>query len=194
MSEQIRRRKKASHPRNPWEKDRLVKELELLGQYGLRNKNELWIADAMAKKDKKQSSSLLILTDKKEFMTQGRVLLDRLYRYGIISSVDFNSEDSIRECLKEVLSFGVTHYLDRRLQTLVMKSGLASNVHDARNLITGKHITMQGRVVDTPSMMVRRENDGYIQLNPRSTMHSQTRKGRYRKGLTKNEDEVMVDA
>ncbi len=170
MSEQVRRRKKATHPRNPWEKDRIVRELGIIGAYGLRNKNELWTAEAMAKKDKEKSSALLITTDAKEFITQGRILLDRLYKEGMISSVDLNDEEDIRRCLKEVLSFGITQYLDRRLQNLVAKSGLARSVHHARKLIVDKHIVVRGCVVDNPSMIIRRENDGYIELNPRSSV------------------------
>jgi len=37
-----KQRKKYETPRFRWRKDTLQEELKLLGQYGLRNKHELW--------------------------------------------------------------------------------------------------------------------------------------------------------
>jgi len=37
-----KQRKKYDTPRFPWRTDILQEELKLLGQYGLRNKHELW--------------------------------------------------------------------------------------------------------------------------------------------------------
>lgn len=51
----IRQRKIATTPRTPWEKQRIIKELQLLGKYGLRNKKELWTVLTQAKKDKSQA-------------------------------------------------------------------------------------------------------------------------------------------
>lgn len=179
----IRRRRVAATPRNPWEKDRLVKELQLLGTYGLKNKKELWTHLATARSDKKQARTLLISTNHKEVITQGRALLNRLYKNGMISSVDFNDEEDIRRCLREVLNFDLTKYLDRRLQNLVLKSGFARNIHHARLLIVHKHIVIKGKVINKPSMTVRVENDGHIELNPYSSI-SGYRKGRYAKSIS----------
>ena len=170
MAGLIRMRRKAAHPRNPWVKDNLVRELYLLGTYGLRNKKELWTILAQAQKDKKRARTLLISTDHKVVMTEGRALCDRLYKNGMISSVDFNDEEDIRRCLREVLNFDLTKYLDRRLQQMVVNVGVAKNPHQARKMIVHRHVTIKGRVVDKPSMIVRSENDGHIELNPFSSM------------------------
>lgn len=186
MGETVRRRKIATHPRNPWEKDRLVKELYLLGTYGLRNKRELWTILAKARDDKKQARKLLISTNHKEFITQGRALCNRLFRNGMLSSVDFNDDEDVRRCLREVLNFESTKYLDRRLQQLVVKAGIAKHVHHARRLITHKQIVIKGRIVDKPSMIVRSENDGHIEINPFSSIAG-FKKGRYAKRIA-NQD------
>lgn len=186
MGEVIRQRRIAAHPRNPWEKDRLVKELQLLGTYGLKNKKELWTALAMARADKKQARTLLISTNNKEFVTQGRALLNRLCKNGMVSSVDFNDEESFRSCLREVLNFDLGHYLNRRLQSLVLKAGLARNIHHARILIAHKHIVIKGNIVNKPSMLVRSENEGHIEINPYSSLAG-FKKGRYAKA-TANAD------
>lgn len=183
----IRRRRLAAHPRNPWEKDRLVKELQLLGNHGLKNKKELWTHLAAARADKKQARTLLISTNHKEFITQGRALLNRLYKIGLVSSVDFNDEEDIRKCLRDVLNLDISHYLERRLQNLVLKAGLARNIHHARTMIAHKHIVIKGRVINKPAMMVRAENEGHIEINPISSIAGY-RKGRYAKTHSGDDD------
>ncbi|ORD96768.1 RS9 [Hepatospora eriocheir] len=176
----IRKKRIAIKPRKPFERERLVSELKLVGDYGLRNKKELWTIATYAKQDKNQAKNLLITTNKEQFMTEGRALLDRLSKNGMITGVDFNDEDKIRELLKEVLNFELANYLERRAQTLVHKMGLAQTIHKARCLITQNQITIKGRVINKPGMMIRSENEGYIEINPNSATHK-AKKGRYAK-------------
>lgn len=161
-----RDRRIATHPRNPWEKERLVRELKLMGIHGLKNKKELWTILTTAREDKKKARTLLITTNKDEFMIHGRSLLNRLIKFGLISSVDFNDEESIRAGLKEVLNFDLNHYLERRLQYQVYKAGIARNVHHARCMIYKGQICVNGRVVKVPSHVLRSECQGLIEVNP----------------------------
>lgn len=161
-----RDRRIATHPHNPWEKERLVKELQMVGDHGLKNKKELWTVLTIAREDKKKARSLLITTDHKDFMIHGRALLNKLIKYGLISSVDFNDEEDLRRGLKDVLNFDLTHYLDRRLQGQVLKAGIARNIHHARCLIYKGQICVKGRVVKTPSFVVKSEDQGLIEMNP----------------------------
>lgn len=184
----IRKRKIATTPHNPWEKDRLVKELQLVGEYGLKNKKELWTHLTQAKKDKQQARDLLITINKKDFITQGRALLNRLCRNGMIAGVDFNDEEDIRRSLREVLNFELSHYLDRRLQTLVYRLGYAEDIHQARLRIAKGDIVIMGRVVDKPSMTVRTENEGHIELNPLGVAIGHKKARTYAKNSTAEEE------
>ena len=185
----IRRRKIATTPRNPWEKQRLVKELHLIGTYALKNKTELWTVLTQTKKDKEQAGRLLITTDKSEFLTEGRALLNRLFNLSLITGVDFNDEEDISKCLKEVLNLEVSDYLDRRLQTLVFRHGFARDTYHARSLITQKQIVVNGKVVDKPGMLVKSAMEGFIEINPNSATAG-TKKGRFeRKNGKKGNDE-----
>jgi len=47
MGDPKKQRKKYATPRFPWRTDVLKEELKLLGQYGLRNKHELWRHETM---------------------------------------------------------------------------------------------------------------------------------------------------
>lgn len=187
MGAVIRRKKIATTPRNPWEKSRIIKELALIGTFGLRNKTELWTTLTISKKDKTQARNLLITTDKEQFMTEGRALLNKLFKIGLIAGVDFNDEEDISKCLKEVLNLELSDYLDRRLQSVVARSGLARNINHARSLITQKQITLKGEVVNKPGMLIRTENEGYVEINANSCTAG-AKQGRYAKKNAKAEE------
>ena len=42
MGDPKKQRKKYATPSHPWNKDRIIEEQELLKQFGLRRKNEIW--------------------------------------------------------------------------------------------------------------------------------------------------------
>ena len=54
MGDPKRPRKKYETPRNPWREDRLREELVLVGEYGLRNKRELWRAASILRRYRRQ--------------------------------------------------------------------------------------------------------------------------------------------
>ena len=67
-----------------------------------------------------------------------------------------------------VLGLTTSQFLERRLQTLVQKRGIARSVHHARVLIRQKHIAVGKQVVTVPSYMVRVSSEQHIQTSPNS--------------------------
>ncbi|MEM3627643.1 MAG: 30S ribosomal protein S4, partial [Candidatus Bathyarchaeia archaeon] len=59
MGDPKKQRKKYATPRFPWRTDALQDELKLLGQYGLRNKHELWRHETMLSKFRSIARSLI---------------------------------------------------------------------------------------------------------------------------------------
>merc|ERR1719291_197777 len=78
--------KRYSTPRRPFEKPRLDQELKLVGEYGLRNKRELWIVKMFLAKIRKAARELLTLDEKEpRRLFQGNALLRRLVRSALPS-------------------------------------------------------------------------------------------------------------
>merc|ERR1712234_90369 len=153
--------KRYNTPRRPLEKARLDQELKLLGEYGLRNKRELWIVKMFLAKIRKAARELLTLDEKEpRRLFQGNALLRRLVRTGVL--------DENRMKLDYVLGLKPEDFLERRLQTQVFKLELAKSIHHARVLIKQGHIRVRKQVVNIPSFMVRLESQKHIDFSLKS--------------------------
>lgn len=143
-------------PRRPFEKARLDSELKLVGEYGLRSKRELWRVQLALSKLRGAARELLTLDeDDPKRIFQGNSLLRRMYRYGLLDQEKQNKLDYI-------LALTPADFLERRLQTLVFKAGLAKSIHHARVIIRQRHIRVGKQIVNVPSFMVRMESQGHI--------------------------------
>ncbi|PXF49816.1 40S ribosomal protein S9 [Gracilariopsis chorda] len=142
-------------PRRPYEKERLDSELQLAGKYGLRNKREIWRVQFVLSKIRSAARELLTLEEKDpRRIFEGNALLRRLTRLGLL--------DESRQALDYVLSLKVQDFLERRLQTQVVKLGLAKSIHHARCLIKQRHIRVGKQLVNVPSFTVRVDSQKHI--------------------------------
>jgi small subunit ribosomal protein S4 len=142
-----RPRKTYETPSKRWDKTRIDEESKLLKNFGLKNKRELWKAKATVKKFRTLARKMFVDATGKEEM------FAKLRRMGI-----FNKEIT----LDDVLSMTVENVLERRLQTQVMRKGLAQTANQARQMITHRHITVDGKIVDIPSYPVNTEMEQKI--------------------------------
>ena len=152
-------RKNSARPRNPWQRNLLKEELELVGNFGLRNKKELHVASTELSRIRKQARQLLAATT--EIRTAREpILLTSLSRKGIVTDV---------ATLDDVLALNVSSFLERRLQTVVLRKGLARTPHQARQLITHGHISIANNRVTIPSYTVTREEESLVKMTDGST-------------------------
>lgn len=144
-----KQQKKYSRPRKLFDKKRIEEENLLVEKYGLKNKLEIWKADASIKRIRNLAKNLIIANDnqKKEFVK-------RLQNKG------FKVEN-----IADVLSLNKEDWLKRRLQTVLFSKGLALTPKQARQLITHKHVSIDGQIVNIPSYMVKLEEESSISLN-----------------------------
>jgi small subunit ribosomal protein S4 len=75
--------------------------------------------------------------------------------------------------LDNVLDLTIEDILERRLQTIVFRKGLARTVYQSRQLITHGHITIDGRRVTIPGYIVLKEDETKIVYSPESALASQ---------------------
>lgn len=167
--------KRANTPMNPFEKERLIREAQLLGVYGLKNKHELWVVEKIFAKDKERARVILTSTNPNDISIRGRSLLNKLMKYGIISGIDLCDRQDVVGGLNKVLDLTINHYLERRLQFRVFAAGLARSVHHARVLIGTRHISIKDQIVDVPGFMVTAENEPFIEYNPYSSCGSKAK-------------------
>merc|ERR1739848_92721 len=148
-------------PKRPFEKERLDAELKLIGEFGLRNKREVWRVKLCLAKVRKAARQLLTLEEKDpRRLFEGNALLRRLIRIGVL--------EETRQKLDYILSLKIEDFLERRLQTQVFKLGLAKSVHHARVLIRQRHIRVRKQVVDVPSFIVRLDSQKHIDFSTNS--------------------------
>ena len=76
-------RKTSKTPRKPFDKDRLLNELKIVGAYGLRNKREVWRVQLTLAKLRKAARQLLTLdaTDPRRLF-EGDALIRRIVKLG----------------------------------------------------------------------------------------------------------------
>lgn len=159
MGDPKKSRKKWERPGHPWIKERLKLELELIGKYGLRNKRELWIAQTMLRDIRSKAKELLSLPPEVRRVKE-RALVIRLYKAGIL-----NSENA---AIEDILGLDVEAILERRLQTIVFRKGLAKSIHHARQLIVHGHIAIGLRRIRSPGYLVSRDEENLINYAPSS--------------------------
>jgi small subunit ribosomal protein S4 len=147
-------------PRHPWQEARMASEVQLVKAYGLRNKREVWKAASMLRMYRSEARELLASAANAQDRgleghqkTQSEEILSKLIRYGIIKP-DANIDD--------ILSLKTENLLERRLQTQVLRLGLARTVIQARQFITHGHIAVNGRKATIPGMLLSKEDEMHI--------------------------------
>jgi small subunit ribosomal protein S4 len=156
MGDPRKSRKKWEGPSMPWDKVTLSHEQELLVKYGLRNKREIWRSRTLIKNFRHQARSLLALPPTERAVRE-KTLIARLSRMGLVK------EEST---IDDVLSLKEENLLERRLQTVVFKKGLAKTIYQARQLIVHGHIALGGQRITSPGYIVKANEEELLDYYP----------------------------
>ncbi len=133
-----RKHTRYSRPKRPFDKERIDEEAGIKKEFGLKNKKEIWRAEAKIKSMREKAKKLISADSEEQ-----KALFTRLKKIGL----DVNS-------IADVLSLDKKDYLNRRLQTIVVKKKIAKTQKSARQLITHKKILVGEKVVSSPSYIV----------------------------------------
>lgn len=142
----IRKKKRYARPKKAYEKVRISEENLLLKKYALKNKKEIWRADAKINYYRSRARHLA-----KTPIEEQQLLFNKLKALGI-------KVDSIAD----VLALKIENLLERRLPTIVAKKGLALTLKQARQMVVHKNILINGNVVNTPSYIVNVSEENAI--------------------------------
>src|SRR5207253_987412 len=160
MGDPRKPRKAYQTPRHPWRKDQLEEEHHIVGEYGLRNKRELRGHETELSQIRGIARTLLGAEEEERGPLE-RQYLTRLARLGILPE---------SATVDNILDLNVKDLMERRLQTIVHRTGLAKSIHQARQFVIHGHISVAGDIVSVPSYVVQREQESRIAFHARSPL------------------------
>jgi len=144
----IRKHKTYSKPKRPFDKTRIIEEEKIKKEFGLKNKKEIWKAEARVKVMREKAKKLISSSTEEQ-----EALFKRFKKQG------FNVNS-----ISDVLSLDKKDYMKRRLQTVLVKKNLARTTKHARQLITHKKVLVGKNVVNSPSYIVPTDLEDHIFL------------------------------
>ncbi|WP_293033293.1 30S ribosomal protein S4 [Natronococcus sp.] len=149
-------------PNHPYQGERIADEHSLVERYGLSNKEELWRAQSELRSYRREARDLLgQAQDDETVMRRSEEFLGRLKRVGILNEADE---------LGDVLSLEIEDVLERRLQTVVYRKGLANTTQQARQFIVHGHIVVDGQRHRVPSYVVDVDEEDLVDFEENSPL------------------------
>lgn len=165
-----RKHKKYSKPRRPFDKARIEAERLIIEEFGLKNKREIWKAEARIKEIRERAKKLISAQPEEQ-----KKLFARLKKIGLnVSSIG------------EVLSLTGKDWLMRRLQTILVSQRLAKTPKSARQLISHRKVLVDGKAVDSPSFIVP------VELEYKITLKTKNKKPAKKESKEENENEEQA--
>ncbi|PSQ43165.1 30S ribosomal protein S4 [Halobacteriales archaeon SW_7_68_16] len=154
--------KRYETPNHPFQGERISSEHDLVDRYGLANKGELWRVQSRLRDFRREARRLLgRRATGGEANAESDEFLARLRRLGILGEEDG---------LDAVLGLSVEDVLERRLQTLVYRQGLANTVDQARQFVVHGHVVVGDSQVREPSYRVTEREAGTIRFTETSPL------------------------
>jgi small subunit ribosomal protein S4 len=167
MGDPRRQKKKFVVPKRPFDTDRFEQELQLIGSFGLRNKRELWRHSTDLSNFRRQARNLLALPPSERQHSE-KELVNKLARIGVLE----------QPVLDQVLDLTLENVLERRLQTIVYRKGMAASLHHARQLVAHGHIALDSARVTTPARLMTVGEADRLAYASKSSLNDQSHPAR----------------
>ncbi|ADB61430.1 ribosomal protein S4 [Haloterrigena turkmenica DSM 5511] len=149
-------------PNHPYQGERIATEHSLVDRYGLSNKEELWRAQSELRSYRREARELLGQAQDDEIVQRrSEEFLGRLKRVGILDETDE---------LGDILSLEIEDILERRLQTVVYRNGLANTTQQARQYIIHGHIVIGDQRHRVPSYVVDVDEEDLVDFDENSPL------------------------
>ena len=154
-------------PKHPWEAGRMEEERKLLQKYGLKNKRELWKAQSILRRIRRQARDLQarLRAGESQAKRETDQLLARLSRLGVLAVGTPTIDD--------VLALSTEDLLKRRFEWIVFSRGLAPTTFGARQWIVHGHMAIGDHRVTRPGYLVPSAEEHQISYTPTSPLASE---------------------
>ncbi len=144
-----RKRNRYLKPRRLHDSLRMKEEELLKEKYGLKNKKEIWKAEASIKRTRNIAKKLIIKSEEEK-----KAFVEKLKKRGF--KIDK---------ISDALALNKEDWLKRRLQTILFLNGLANTISQSRQLVAHKHVSIGDSVVNIPSYQVSLQEEPLIKVN-----------------------------
>jgi len=144
-------RKKFKKPKVSWETNLIKENKKLSEEYGLRRKKEILVTQEVLRGFRRRARLLIAEKDEKK----EKILIDKIVKMGLLTA---------GKGLDDVLTLNVKDVLNRRLQSIVFKKGIATSPLHARQMIVHGHVRVKGRKIKFPSYLVSVDEEGSIEV------------------------------
>ena len=138
-------------PNTGWNEERINREDELLEDYGLKNKKEIYKAQSQLRSFRRQARKLVAEEDEEA----RKEVIQKANSLGLIRENDG---------LDALLTLNVTDILDRRLQTAVNRRGHSDTPNEARQMVVHGHVYVDGERVNTPGYLLTQEEENELEV------------------------------
>ena len=160
MGDPKKPKKNYSTPTHPWQKERIDEEKILTREFGLANKKEVWRVTSLVRKFAGQAKKL----------SAGKSAQSEKEKVDFMKSLQNLGLIAPGAPMDSVLSLSANDIMERRLQTVVFKKGLARSVKQARQFIVHGHILVAGKKITVPSYLVSVGEEGMINFSVKSSL------------------------
>src|SRR3989344_709055 len=173
MGDPKKHRNQYSRPGKIWNRESIDREKILMREYGLKNKEELWKFDSVLRNFRKQAKNLIARRGEQQADKEGKQLIAKLVKLNILKP------DAV---LEDVLGLDNKSLLDRRLQSIVLKRGLARSINQARQFVVHGHISVGENKVNVPSYLVNSDEESLITFSGNSSLSREEHPERLKQG------------
>lgn len=146
-----RNRSKFEKPKDIWNLERIKSDRALINEFGLKNHKELWMVQSEVSRIRRNVRELLSVGSGSEDIKDK--MIARLTKLGVATS---------STTLDNLLDLKENDLLNRRLQTVIFRKGMARTIKQARQFTVHGFIAIDGKKVNRPGYLVGTEIEKHI--------------------------------
>ena len=152
-------RKKYNTPRHPWMRASIESEKIVIKEYGLVKKKEIYISSSFLTKYKNIAKKLIATRTNPQAQKEKVQVLAKLQQLGFLP---------VGAELDQILGLELKDVLERRLQSILFRKGMARSMKQARQFIVHRQVTVGEQEISSPSYLVSLTEENAVNFKEKS--------------------------